>query len=364
MSIKKNTDWLADINKLMSDAGCKSAKVNHIHSGNGIEHYHGKTKIKVCKLVTSESGQSIVMHGNHFTTPYSIVDELPENMLYVLKNQRGCRPCTDPQTCTMAGNGDRYYEFVHHGNTYYCCGYSGFRFDIGPDTDATVLTLLEKWLKAELQWYANDMEQFPERKIVLDEIKSSYAKRWAKNRIKQPANGEEISVFNLPNKEQSQFKPPIDDACDHFLKDTELRLIAMDLINHLRQQGADLRWKARNKYVIRYKKMELAYIRFENWNDYNIEICAFGWRENNDVMQGFIESLPADNKALFIKQPTFHCHKCNEICRRRIAFITENDGSHVLCSGKTFVSENPSPNEIDNVKLHINMGRDYIDYKS
>ena len=88
----KITDWFVHINKILSDAGCKSAKVKNIHSGDGTEYYHGKTKIKVCKLVTGENGHSIVMHGNHFTTPYSIVDELPEIMLHVLKNQRGCRP--------------------------------------------------------------------------------------------------------------------------------------------------------------------------------------------------------------------------------------------------------------------------------
>ncbi|MCL2364163.1 MAG: hypothetical protein FWC71_05820 [Defluviitaleaceae bacterium] len=366
MPINKVTDWVAAMNKHLSDAACKATHVKNIHTGDGIEYYHGKTKIKVCKLVTKGGGganeYSIVMHGNHLTTPYSIVDELPANMLHVLKNQRGCRPCANPRTCTMAGNGDRYYEFAHSGKTHYCCG-SGFRFGIGADTTDAELALLEKWLIKELRWHANDTAQFPERKIILDEIPSSYAKRWAKNRIKSPANGAALSVFDLPNKEQSQIKPPIDEACDHFLKDTESYLIATDLINHLRKQGATLHWKARNKYVFRYKKMELAYIRFENQNDYNIEICAFGWREQNDVMQGFIESFPADKRALFIQQLTFHCHECNAVCHRRIAFISESGDSRVLCSGKTLVSENPSPTDVDHVKWGMDMGKNYIDYK-
>ena len=86
------TKWFAEITKLLSDAGCKSTKVNNIHTGDGTEYYHGKTKIKVCKLVTGENGQSIVMHGNHFTMPYSIVDELPENMLQVLKTSAVAAP--------------------------------------------------------------------------------------------------------------------------------------------------------------------------------------------------------------------------------------------------------------------------------
>ena len=365
MPESKITDWFVHVDKILSDAGCKSVKVKNIHTGDGAEYYHGKTKIKVCKLVTGKKGYSIVMHGNHFTAPYSVVGDLPENMLYVLKNQRGCRPCADPRTCTMTGNGDRYYEFAHNGKTYYCCG-GGFRFDLfdlGADTDDAGLALLEKWLFAELKWYANDMEHFPERKIILDEIKSSYAKRWAKSRIKETSNDEELSVFALPNKEQSKIKPPIDDACDYFLKDTGARLVAMDLIDHLRKQGADPYWKARNKYVFRYKKEELAYIRFENRDDYNIELCAFGWREKNSAVQGFIESLPADDKALLFKQNTFYCHECNEICKRRIAFVAENEVSRVLCSGKTFVSENPSPDDVANVKWHIDLGRGYIDYK-
>jgi len=353
MSKQDIKEWITNIDQMLTSRGCKKKFVKSLHVGSGDEYYHKKTNIRICRIVVNENDCFVVLHGNHFATPYCVVDELPENMLYPLKNQRGCRPCIDPKTCTMAGNGERYYQFTLHGKDFLCCG-GGFRYNLNEDTD---LALLKKWIESELRWFENDVNTYPEKKIILDEIESSYAKRWAKNRIKPQGIGNEPSVFDLPNKEQSRIKPSIEEACVYFLKDAIVYANITRLIAYLRNLGLEIKWKARNKYVVRHNKVELLYFRFEGLNDFNVIICAFYYWEKRDIFQGFIDSLPADKKQKFIQTNAFHCHECNEICSHRVPY------EYVLCSTKTYVSENPTHDKLDEIEWFINIGMAYIDFK-
>jgi len=346
-------EWITSIDQMLISRGCKKKFVKSLHVGSGDEYYYKKTNIRICRIVANESDCFITLHGNHFSTPYCIVDELPKNMLYPLKNQRGCRPCTDPRTCTMAGNGERYYEFTLDGKNYLCCG-GGFRYNLDEAVD---LELLKKWIEAELRWFESGLNTYPEKKIILDEIESSYAKRWAKNRIKPKEDSKEPSVFDLPNKEQSRIKPPIEEACTYFLKDVTAHASITRLIAYLRNLGLEIKWKARNKYVVRYKSTELLYFRFEGVNDFNVIICAFYYWEKREIFQGFVDSLSTDKKQKFIQTNAFHCHECNEACDHRVPY------EHVLCSTKTYVSENPTQETLNEIEWLINIGRDYIDFK-
>ena len=354
-------EWITGIEKLLAEKGCKATFKRNIHTGDGYEYYHKKTKIRICKIVMDEKNCFIMLHGNHFSTPYCIVNELPGNMLYPLKNQRGCRPCADPSICTMPGNGDRYYEFTHNNRSYLCCG-GGFRYDLNETTD---LNLLKKWIEAELHWFENDSAAYPEKKIILDEIESSYAKRWAKNRIKSENTGDKVSIFDpifeQSAKEQVLVKPTIEDARDYFLTDEKSNAAVTRLIGFLRNLGMELKWKARNKYVFRHKKAELIYFRFEGLNDFNISLRAFDYEKKDDY-QKFTFSLPEDTKQKFVSIKEFHCNDCNEICNKRV-YYDMPDREYILCSSKTYVCENPTQEKLDEIEWLIKISQDYIDFK-
>jgi hypothetical protein len=359
--LAETKEWIIGIEKLLTGKGCKSIYQKNMHTGDGYEYYHKKTKIRICKIAANEKICFIMLHGNHFPTEYCIVNELPESMLYPLKNQRGCRPCADPSTCTMAGNGERYYEFTHNGRNYLCCG-GGFKYDLNETAD---LNLLKKWIEAELHWYENDLAAYPEKKIILDEIESSYAKRWVKNRIKSEPIGEnleEFYIFEADGKEQMRVKPPIEAARDYFLRDEKSNADMTRLINYQRNLGMELKWKAKNKYVFRHKKTELLYFRLEGLNDFNIMICAVYYGENKDVYQEFIDSLPADKKQKYVSIKELNCHECNEICNKRMGFVI-SDKEYILCSSKSYLCENPAKNKLDEIEWLININRDYINFK-
>jgi hypothetical protein len=358
-------EWISGINQLLTEKGCKSTYQKNMHTGDGYEYYHKKTNIRICKIAVSDKGGCFIMlHGNHFSAPYCIVNELPDNMLYPLKNQRGCRPCADPRICTMPGNGERYYEFTHNGRNYLCCG-GGFRYDLNDLDEKTNLNLLKKlkkWIEAELRWYENDLAAYPEKKIILDEIESSYAKRWVKNRIKTDPIGEEFYIFEPVGKEQALVKPSIEAARDYFLKDEKSNADMTRLIDYLRDSGAEVKWKAKNKYVFRHKKTELIYFRLEGLDDFNILICAVYWWESKNVYQEFVDSLPAGKKKKYVATKELNCHECNEICNKRMRYVVSGK-EYILCSSKPYLCENPTAEKLDEIEWLIDVSRDYIDFK-
>ena len=354
-------EWIIAIDKLLLERNCKIKFKYYGRGGTLFDFYSKKAKARVCRIYIGNTlgyfgkGCTLNLQGNHFATPYSIVNELPEDILYVLRNSRNCRPCRDPRKCAMTG---KYYEFSLGDKQYLCCG-DGFKYVLNGQTPFDLFT---KWVKNELQWSENDSLLYPEKVVQFTEEDGSYAKRWAKRQDKSDDARGELSIFEQTNKEQALEKPPIEAVRDHFLIDEESNANMTRLIEFLRNSGVELKWKAKNKYVFRHNKAELIYFRIEGLNDFNISLRAINY-ENKDDYQDFTFSLPADKKQKFVSIDEFHCHECNEVCDKRVAYDMP-DKQYVLCSSKTYVCENPPQEKLDEIEWLISIGKEYIDFKN
>jgi len=348
-------DWIIDIDKLLVEHGCKVKFKDYGERRGGVmfDYHSKKAKTRVCTIrigttLKGTSGCKVAVQGNHFPTRYSIVNELPEQMLMQLKNSRDCRPCADPRRCLMTG---RYYEFSLDGKSVLCCG-NGFTFKLNEDAE---FGLLQKWIENELNWAENDSVAFPEKRVTRDMV-SSHDKRWSKGKTKI---GDKDSIYEKTNLEQRSVKPPIEGACEYFLKDKQLLASFTQLVEFTRKLGMEIKWKSKNKYVCRYKKVEAVSFRIEGFDDFNVTTCVFGWHEKRLDFEGFVRSLPNEKRAEFLGVKAFHCHACRETCNVKV----EIDGC-VLCSRASYVCENPAPEQLEEIGRMIALGAEYIDFKN
>jgi len=353
---QKVKSWLIAIDKLLTESGCK-AKLTNDHRGGMIFNYHAKkAKTKVCRIDIGETmrgpGCRINIHGNHFAAPYSITNDFPETMIWTLKNSRGCRPCKDPRTCGELG---KYFEFEHNGETHLCCS-AGVWFYLDETTE---FDWLEKWIINELRWAENDYLNYPIKKTLNEESSSSYMKRWRKRNT--VSSDGVISIFEQTNKEQRLVKPPIDDALAYFMKGEESCKSLARLIEFVRGLDMEPLWKSKNRYDCRYNKGNVLYIRLEDIDDFNLSISAFYFERKNNL-EPFINSLPDEKRTKFINIEQRHCIHCVEACDLSMEFKAKNK-THTLCPSGTFVYENPTQEQFDEIEWLINIGRDYINYK-
>jgi hypothetical protein len=352
-------DWLVFAERLLLGRKCRVKVKHYIDKRGGVLFDYWSKKARVCKIDIRPTPDGpaecrVSIQGNHFPTSYCIVGELPDDMLVNLKNNRGCRPCKNPKTCLMSG---RYYEFTHGGVEYICCG-GGFCFKLNERSNFAIMT---KWLENELRWAENDAEAYPE-KIIIREKVSTYEKRWSKGSSAAPNNGGSTSVFELTNKEQRLVKPKIAAAVEYFIHDKALRETVSGLIKYLADLSVPPKWKSKNRYDFRYNKADLASIRLEGRDDFNVSILAFGWAEKRDNFMGFINSLPDDKKRFCVTAPSLQCRRCREICKVGVNFNV-SDAGYTLCSRASFVAENPSGDDTEVIKRFVETGMEYIDYK-
>ena len=96
----KVKDWIIEIDRLMTEKGCKAKFKYYGRGGVLFDYYSKKAKARVCRIYIGntlgymEPGLSISLQANHFATPYSIVNELPSPMLHVLKDFT-CASCRE-----------------------------------------------------------------------------------------------------------------------------------------------------------------------------------------------------------------------------------------------------------------------------
>lgn len=346
-------DWIVNLDKFLLENGCKvvAKGMKILYRGIGsFEYTSRKTKLKVCLIDIRLTGSRIILYGNHFAASDSIIEELPEEMLQIVKHNKGCQPCGGPTKCVMMG---RYYQFTHNNEEYLCCG-GGFKFELNESAN---LKLLRAWVEKETSWCNNASLAAITNKVKQEEL-TSHDSRWNN---KNKANKGEMSVYEQTNKEQRLVKPPIEGAIDYFLADVKLKKSMCQLLEFLRSLELEPVWKSKNKYVCRYKALDAVSFRIEGKNDFNVCVSAIGW-EKKDDFQAFTYSLPAETKHKFVNLKEFHCSACSEICEKGVKF--ENmDRDYLLCSSKTYVCENPTAEQVEVIKWLISLGMAYIEFK-
>ena len=153
-------DWLAGVDKLMRDGGCRgiSSVVSNSKRTDGKFTYTSKrTKKTVCIINMGTSGNYISMRGNHFINPNgkeNILDELPEGMFDFVMKGVGCGlgHCLNLDYSINHNNScvhDSAEVFEYNRQKSYRCSHNGWRFDLSETTNFDMLT---KWIMLELAW--------------------------------------------------------------------------------------------------------------------------------------------------------------------------------------------------------------------
>lgn len=159
-------EWLARIDKLMIDDGCRvaSSVVSNSKRTDGKFTYTSKrTKKTVCIINMGTSGCNISMRGNHFIFPKGnemILDELSQEIFDYVIEGAGCKPgegcLSDDYTAKQGiykGNNPCMHGvaevFEYNGQKSHRCPHYGWRFDLN---EAKNFEMLTKWIALELAW--------------------------------------------------------------------------------------------------------------------------------------------------------------------------------------------------------------------
>jgi len=352
-------DWLISLDRYLSNNGCsvtaKGMKI--LYRGNGcFEYISRKTKLKVCLIDIRIGGSKITLYGNHFAEPNSIIDKLPDNMLNVLKYNKGCRPCGGPEKC---GFGNKYYRFTHENHEYTCC-IGGFCFNLNENID---LLLLEKWIEKEISWHKNASPEDIAVNTINREELTRHENRWINRNTSSKDKGT-ISIFEQTNRQQNLIRPPIEDCVKYFIKNDIQKAVMEKLIKMVRQMGMEPRWKSKNRYDCAYKtNKEMVIFRIEGENDFVVSIAAFSWRERTMDFFDFVHSLPDDKKHRIITINELLCSKCDDNTCGICVKLELQGKEHMLCSKKSYVCESPEDKHLETIEWLINLGMDYIDFK-
>ena len=143
-------DWIIDLEKFLIDNGCKIVTffLSNTDGSGSFAYASRKSNKTVCRIQMGISGSKIVLKGNHFANKNNILSELPENMLNVVRNVRGCGICKEksPDTFGYCRHGGAY-KFKFDGNDYECCVFEGYTFSLN---NASERELIKKWIEYEI----------------------------------------------------------------------------------------------------------------------------------------------------------------------------------------------------------------------
>ena|GEM_PF-1920307 len=351
-------DWIVSLDKFLLEHGCKvvAKGMKILYRGNGsFEYTSKKTKLKICHIDIRIAGSRITLYGNHFAETDNIIAKLPDEMLQVLINNKGCQPCGGATKCVMVG---RYFPFTYNHQEYISCG-GGFRYELNENTN---LQLLKKWIEKELDWNNNaSLEDISLNSVKKEEL-TTHESRWL-NKDTRPKNKDELSIYEQTNKKQQLVKPSIEGAIDYFLEDAKLKKSMNHLLEFMRNLDLEPVWRSKNKYVCRYKAQDAVSFRIEGKNDFNICISALGWRETKENFANFINLLTNEKIQKLVTVYEHLCDHCStQPCDVSLRLDRKNK-EYLLCSKKSYICENPTAKQLSTIEWLIKLGMEYIDFK-
>jgi len=136
-------EWITQIDNYLVTGGCKAAVDN---KGN-FTYTSANSKKIVCRITMSETACSIRPNTNNATSSNRIAAELPEGMLSIMRDARGCGGCAKKNPSFVACKHGGPYRFTHDNEDFESCRFVGFNFALD---DVANRDLLAKWLETEL----------------------------------------------------------------------------------------------------------------------------------------------------------------------------------------------------------------------
>jgi len=142
-------DWIADLEILLINNKCKISSLFLSNTnGDGSFAYASAKGKTICRINMGIRGSTISINSHHISNENTILTELPENMMNVIKNSNGCGGCKarNPDTFVQCRHGGAI-KFEYNGTHYERCVFEGYTFSL---SNANERTLLKRWIEYEL----------------------------------------------------------------------------------------------------------------------------------------------------------------------------------------------------------------------
>jgi len=168
----------------------------------------------------------------------------------------------------------------------------------------------------------------------------------------------DLPIFLKTGNEQKLNKPTIEDTCDYFLNDKNVKNGIDDLLQFCQTIKMKPGWMEKNGFKCSYKGKNV--VTFKISKDYfRVTIAKLAEKEDLDKVLSTLS--PDAINEIFDRKDT-HCKRCtSDDCIYGGASIKIKGKKYVYCSRFNYICINPAPGQLCFIKQFITIRRENID---
>ena len=136
-------DWIIRMDKLLISSGCKAT----VDDKGNFTYTSKQNKKIVCRITMGEAGCTVRPNTNYANNSSNIKAKLPDDMLSIMRNVRGCGGCAKKNPNFIQCKHGGPFLFSHNSENFESCRFVGFNFMVD---EPSYRDFLEKWLEIEL----------------------------------------------------------------------------------------------------------------------------------------------------------------------------------------------------------------------
>ena len=159
-------------------------------------------------------------------------------------------------------------------------------------------------------------------------------------------------------------KQTIEDSCNQFLSDIELKNNMLDLLSYLKELKMKPSWYHTNSYKCDYKGKRVIMINMLVENQVLIRVLTTGswhqgWYGDNGKLDNFLQNLPVEMKNEYMKS-LIYCNNCTN-CSPGYDIKLSGEVHKNLCAKSfAYCIGNPTSDQFEFVKKFVQARREYI----
>ena len=142
-------EWIINSEKLLNDYGCKISCffLSNTNGEGTFSYVSPKSKKTVCRIIMNVTGSFIDIRGNHFNNEVTILYDLPESMLDIIKTGK-CGGCAENNSGFISCRHGGPFKFTYKDESFERCAFGGYVFSLDDPAERELIT---KWIEYELQ---------------------------------------------------------------------------------------------------------------------------------------------------------------------------------------------------------------------
>jgi hypothetical protein len=167
----------------------------------------------------------------------------------------------------------------------------------------------------------------------------------------------DIPIYEQSTKNQKANKPAIEDVCDYFLTDDNLKESMADLLKYLRGIKMNPNLFSKNAYKCSYKLKKVAAISIKGKDNIIITVVL----ADKEDLEKVILELPEDYLAELLNRKLKHCSGCSPVvaCDNGVSFEVSGK-KYRACAWHTYICQNPTAGQFKMIKKFIEIRRNNI----